>query len=109
MEVLEPFHEATTMLSSSSYPTLGIVKPLIFQLLNQTLNEKEVDSPKTRDIKNAMAADLKSRYTETNISEMLNIAAFLDPRFKPLKPFLTDAQREETIILHKPNASQSIQ
>ena len=35
-----------------------------------------------------MLEDLQDRYSSPTITEVLNIAAFLDPRFKELDPFI---------------------
>ena len=42
--VLKPFVQATTLMSGSSYPTVGIIYPLLYRLLNNTLTLKEDDS-----------------------------------------------------------------
>ena len=42
--VLKLFVQATTLMSGSSYPTVGIISPLLYRLLNNTLTLKEDDS-----------------------------------------------------------------
>ena len=50
------------------------------------LKVQETDTQLTKDIKHRIVADIKSRYTESKLAEnvilMLQVASFLDPRFK---------------------------
>ena len=50
------------------------------------LKEKDTDTPLTKDNKKCIVEDITKQYTESKLAEdvivMLQIASFLDPRFK---------------------------
>ncbi len=91
--VLKPFVQATTLMSGSSYPTVGIVSPLLFKLLNRTLAVTENDSRAMQNVKRAIYNDLSHRYNDPQLKHLLNMCAFLDPRFKDLNPFISEEER----------------
>ena len=41
--------------------------------------------------------DLKSQYASLEIQRLLNVGAFLDPRFKQLDPFVAEADHEDVV------------
>ena len=45
LAVLEPFVEATTVMSGSQYPTVSMLSPLLYKLLKVTLSHKDEDNP----------------------------------------------------------------
>jgi len=51
-----------------------------------TLKVKEDNNANLKRIKETMLEDLQDRYSSPAILEIINIAAFLDPRFKKLDP-----------------------
>ena len=77
----EPYKDATTYLSSESYPTISALGPL-FTKIRSKLSPSESDSTAVWQFKNALAIDTDKRYQDPNVS--LNKASFLDPRFKSL-------------------------
>ena len=46
-------------------------------------------------LKEAFLTDLRRRYASLNQQEMLHTAAFLDPRFKDLDPFIPETERKD--------------
>ena len=91
--VLEPFEEATKALSGSTYPTISMISPLLYQVCEVTLKVNEDDNMNLKKIKETMLEDFQDRYSSPAITEVLNIAAFLDPRFKELDPFIPVNER----------------
>ena len=89
--VLEVFHSATEIVSGETYPTLGIVLPLLHKLLSHTLADAESDKGLTKKIKKAIRDDKESRYQDVDVRKQLSIAMYLDPRFKAMS-FLDDSE-----------------
>ena len=92
--VLEVFHSATEIVSGETYPTLGIVLPLLHKLLSHTLADAESDKGLTKKINKAIRDDLESRYQDVDVRKQLSIAMYLDPRFKAMS-FLDDSERKD--------------
>ncbi|XP_074069739.1 E3 SUMO-protein ligase ZBED1 [Macrotis lagotis] len=95
VDLLHPFKQVAEMMSASKYPTISMVKPLLHMLLNTTLNIKENDSKEISMAKEVIAKELSTTYQETpEIDMFLNVATFLDPRYKKL-PFLSAFERQQ--------------
>ncbi|XP_006876319.1 PREDICTED: zinc finger BED domain-containing protein 1 [Chrysochloris asiatica] len=95
LSLLQPFKQVAEMLSASKYPTISMVKPLLHMLLNTTLNIKETDPKEIRMAKEIIAKELSKTYQEApEIDMFLNVATFLDPRYKKL-PFLSAFERQQ--------------
>ncbi|XP_029786481.1 zinc finger BED domain-containing protein 1 [Suricata suricatta] len=95
VDLLQPFKQVADMLSASKYPTISMVKPLLHMLLNTTLNIKETDCKEVSMAKEVIAKELSKTYQETpEIDMFLNVATFLDPRYKRL-PFLSAFERQQ--------------
>lgn len=95
VELLQPFKQVAEMLSASKYPTISMVKPLLHMLLNTTLNPKETDPKEISMAKEVIAKELAKTYQESpEIDLFLNVATFLDPRYKRL-PFLSTFERQQ--------------
>ena len=95
VQLLQPFQQVAEMLSASKYPTISMVKPLLHMLLNTTLNPKETDPKEISMAKEVIAKELAKTYQESpEIDLFLNVATFLDPRYKRL-PFLSTFERQQ--------------
>ena len=94
ISILHPFQEATEIMSKEKYPTISSVKPVLYKLLEKTLEAKEDDGNATKMMKKEIKSDLAQRYQTSDIKEVLNTTTFLDPRYKAL-PFLPAADREK--------------
>lgn len=95
VELLQPFKQVADMLSASKHPTISMVKPLLHMLANTTLTVKETDSKEISMAKEVIAKELARTYQETpEIDMFLNVATFLDPRYKKL-PFLSAFERQQ--------------
>lgn len=103
--ILQPFKVVADMITSCRYPVISMVQPVLHMLINTTLKVKEEDMNEISMTKGVISKVLLSTYSENSqtsneISTFLNIATFLDPRYKKL-PFLTTQERvsvEEHII-----------
>lgn len=82
-------------LSEEKIPLISLLKPLIWQVVNNKLNEKESDSMTLQSLKKAIIDHLTFRYSEEQISSLLQIATMLDPRFK-LLPFSSEEEKSST-------------
>ncbi|XP_053313333.1 E3 SUMO-protein ligase ZBED1 [Spea bombifrons] len=95
VDLLQPFKQVAEMLSMSKYPTISMVKPLLHMLLNTSLNIKETDLKEVSMAKEVIAKALSSTYQQMpEIDMFLNVATFLDPRYKKL-PFLSAFERAQ--------------
>ncbi|XP_069106896.1 E3 SUMO-protein ligase ZBED1-like [Argopecten irradians] len=92
VKVLSPLKTATIALCEETLPTLSIIRPLQYQLLNSLMLEQENDDSITQAVKRAVVNDLAGRYK--NNTDILTRATLLDPRFKTM-PFLSDQERLE--------------
>ncbi|XP_071993989.1 E3 SUMO-protein ligase ZBED1 isoform X1 [Engystomops pustulosus] len=95
VDLLQPFKQVAEMLCMSKYPTISMVKPLLHMLLNTSLNIKDTDLKEISMAKEVIAKALSTAYQQTpEIDMFLNIATFLDPRYKRL-PFLSAFERSQ--------------
>lgn len=96
IEVLQPFKVVANMITSCKYPTISMVRPVLHMLLNTTLKVKEGDSKEISMTKEVISKLLSGTYSlpSNEISVFLDIATFLDPRYKKL-PFLSIQERSK--------------
>lgn len=118
--ILQPFKVVADMITSCRYPVISMVQPVLHMLINTTLKAKEEDTNEISVTKDVISKVLSSTYSENSqtsheISMFLNVATFLDPRYKKL-PYLSTEERakvEEHVIedakavLEKQNAERS--
>ena len=57
-------------------------KALLNYITTDILVEKEGDSELIKEMKERVKVDLEVRYSNPQISQLLELASFLDPRFK---------------------------
>lgn len=83
-KVLTPLADFTNVMSVERYVTVSSLRPLLHHLETEILVEQEgeTDTTLTADIKERVCISLKSRYADENVSELIDKAAFLDPRFR---------------------------
>ena len=96
VDILKPFHHATEVLSAEKYPTFSTVKPLLYKLLEKALKVNDGDTSTIKEVKKVIKSDLASRYQSTSIQKLMNVATYLDPRYKDL-PFLDDVAKKMMI------------
>ena len=80
-DVFEPFKVATEYLSGEQYPTISAVGSLLSEIKFK-IEFSENDSPTVREVKRVLAADMCSRYRDTDVVQAFNMASFLDPRLR---------------------------
>ena len=65
---------------------ISALRPLLTRLCNEILVERDTDSSLTAEMKQVVRVDLESRYGNSELSDLLDICTFLDPRFRPAEP-----------------------
>lgn len=107
IEVLQPFRAVANMIMSCRYPTISMIRPVLHMLLNTTLKVKEGDSKEISMTKEVISKVLSGAYLRSSheISAFLDIATFLDPRYKKL-PFMSiqDRSKVESDIIEETKA-----
>jgi len=81
-EALSPLEDLTDFLSGDSHITISSVIPVLYNLATKVLKVKEDDSTLAKNIKQHVISYMEEKYTDSKTKEILNIATFLDPRFK---------------------------
>ena len=92
VEILKPFFQITETICGENYTTVSSIKPLLHHLLNTALDPRSNDLGAIKQLKEAVKQNLQQRYQDTETAKLLDIACFLDPRFKEL-PFLSVVER----------------
>ena len=59
VDILKPFQHATEVMSAVKYPTVSMVKPLLYKLLEKTLKVTDSDATTAREVKKAIRNDLQ--------------------------------------------------
>ena len=81
VEVLKPLAYLTDALSGEKQVTGSAILPIL-KHVETKLALAAGDNQLVTDMKQAMWSDLKARYADPMVSETLNVASLLDPRFK---------------------------
>ena len=93
--VMKPLVSITEAIGAEKWVTISSVRPLLHKLLNSYLKTQAEDNEQEKMMKKAMRDKLSCRYTGS-ILMMLNIAAFLDPRFRLLS-CLSEEERNDVL------------
>ena len=81
--VLSPLAEFTDILSGEERVTASAIKPLLHVLQKKVLVASDTDTTLVSDIKERIYNYLESKYLgNADFEDTINIASFLDPRFK---------------------------
>ena len=88
--IIKPFVQATTLMSGYKYPTVGIISPLLYKLLQNTLSVTDDDSPTMKNIKGASSEDLKHQYRNETLQLLFKNCTYLYFRYKDLDPFVAE-------------------
>ncbi|XP_048055586.1 E3 SUMO-protein ligase ZBED1-like [Megalobrama amblycephala] len=70
------------MNSREEYVSISYLKPVLQLLATSVLAEDDEDTDLTRLIKTKVLAYLSDKYCDPYTQELLNVASFMDPRFK---------------------------
>ncbi len=66
----------------SVYVCISYLKPILHLLKTETLAEKEDGTDLTKSIKSRVLGYMEDKYSDPATQEILDVASFLDPRFK---------------------------
>ena len=93
VKVMKPLVDITEAIGAEKWVTISVVRLLLHKLLEVYFKPDENDaiSRLEKMMKTSMHSNLSDRYTGS-ILMLLNVAAFMDPRFKTLS-FLSDEDR----------------
>ncbi|KAM4736424.1 E3 SUMO-protein ligase ZBED1-like isoform 1-T2 [Anableps anableps] len=69
-------------LPGEEYVSISYLKPVLHLLATSVLAEDQEDTDLTKSIKTKVLAYLSDKYNDPSIQELLDVASFLDPRFK---------------------------
>lgn len=81
VNVLEPFKVTIMTLSEEKMPLISLLKPLLWQLVSAHLKVKDSDNENAKSFKVSLSNMLYERYSDFNITLLLQIATTLDPRY----------------------------
>ena len=95
IQVMKPIIEITEALGTQQYVTISMLRPLLHKLLNSIIRNSDSDCRLIKTMKLKMKEYLHGHYDDP-ILDMLNKAAFLDPKFKFLT-FVADSEKAHII------------
>ena len=98
---LKPMCTAMQAMGGDSYPSISLLEPLIYKLLNTCLVVSDRDTPIVYAFKTAARADLATRYQSPHLKALFCQATFLDPRFAKFEFISNEVEREATLQLAK--------
>ncbi|XP_051805338.1 E3 SUMO-protein ligase ZBED1-like isoform X1 [Acanthochromis polyacanthus] len=81
-KALAPLVEFTDALSGEEYVTISSVKPVLHILHSRVLAEEDDDVELTKAIKSDIISYLDDKFSDPTTEEFLDMASFVDPRFK---------------------------
>jgi len=81
-KVLSPLKKMTDLLSAEDYVTISAIKPMVEYICSDLLADDASDTALTNDMRRNIRNDLEHRYSNPDVCLLVNIASFLDPRFK---------------------------
>jgi len=66
--------------SEEKTPLVSLIRPMIWQVVDNKLAVNDEDSATTKSLKKAIVDLLTFRYADDRISAILDLATFVDPR-----------------------------
>ena len=87
-EILKSFFQITETICGENYITVSSIKPLLHHLVNTALNPGIDDLGAIKQLKQTVKQNLQLQYQDTVTSKLLDMACFLDSRFKELPFYL---------------------
>ena len=113
LAVLKPMKRATTFVCADKQPTASRILPTLAKL-ELELQEKTGDILFTSKIKKSMRENLKTRYTDATVRNLLFKISYMDPRYKDMT-FATECEAfkarqavREMCLLIAENKSQHV-
>ena len=102
VSVLKPLSTLTDALSGEKQVTVSAIRPIL-KHIQTILTEANTDSRLAVQMKNAISADLQRRNNSTQLCQLIDIASFLDPRFRDQyveeREMVVEAIKEECLPL----------
>lgn len=95
-KALSPLKEFTDILSGERHVTVSAVKPMLKVLNDSVLAAESSDTQLTKDIKRRVITYLNEKFSKQETDELLNVATFLDPRFKT--DYIDEDDEKELVI-----------
>ena len=96
-DALSPLAEFTDGMSCEQYVTISAVLPIVNLLNTSVLKETTSDKALTNELRSVIITDLTRRNQEDDVLHLLEIACFLDSRFKD--KFITGIEGVTEIIV----------
>ena len=81
-DILKPLSYLTDALACEKQITASAIYPVLKHMKKALQIDETKDTTLTTQIKQAIWKDLEKRYTDPDVVQILNLATFLDPRFK---------------------------
>ena len=81
VEVLKPLSYLTDALSGEKQATASAIMP-VMKHVETKLSPAASDNQLMTDMKKAIWNNLEARYADPEVSDILHVASYLDPRFK---------------------------
>ena len=83
-KTLSSLKKMTDLLSGEDYVTISAIKPMLQHIFEDVLKSEENDTTLTKDMRKIIKDDLEVHYSSASgeINLVMNIANFVDPRFK---------------------------
>ncbi len=81
-KALKPLQEFTDALSGEDYVSVSYLKPVLHLFNTNILAVNDEDSDLTNTIKSKILEYINKNYDDEDTQELLDMASFLDPRFK---------------------------
>ena len=95
-KALSPLKEFTDILSGERHVTVSAVKPMLKVLKDSVLAPGTSDTQLTKDIQRRVITYLYEKFSKQETDELLNMATFLDPRFKT--DYIDEDEEKELVI-----------
>jgi len=114
LAVLRPFKECTDLLSQEKYPSLGLVMPMMNNLLENHLKlnlfQTNSSNSSINDLKSAIKQDLDAKWKSLtlNASAAVHISILLDPRVKNYSFIRDDKSRSSLLNIAKIHTLQQL-
>ena len=81
-KALSPLADLTDIISGEDYVRISTLKPLMHHITSEALSIGDGDTQLTKDIKEKAKSYLVRKYSDPDINQLLDLATFMDPRFR---------------------------
>ena len=81
-DALSPLAKFTNVMSGEKYVTISAILPIVNLLTTSVLKENTNVKPLTNELRSRIIGDLMKRNQAPDVVHLLEVASFLDPRFK---------------------------